>query len=98
MTNQARNDARPSPADLTLYHTESCWYCAHVRQVIHQLGIEIPLRDVSRSPQWRAELIEGGGKGQVPCLRIEHADRRVEWMYESADIVRHLRTHFAPGP
>jgi glutathione S-transferase len=39
----------------------------------------------------RAELIAGGGKGQVPCLRIETDDGNVRWLYESADIIAYLR-------
>lgn len=35
-------------------------------------------------------LLHGGGKTQVPCLRIEQADGSVEWMYESDDIIGYL--------
>jgi len=35
-------------------------------------------------------LMQGGGKTQVPCLRIEQADGSVQWMYESDDIIRYL--------
>jgi len=42
-----------------------------------------------------ADLIAGGGKGQVPCLRIEHENGSVEWMYESVDIIRYLQS--GPG-
>jgi len=34
--------------------------------------------------------MQGGGKTQVPCLRIEQAGGEVEWMYESDDIIRYL--------
>lgn len=37
------------------------------------------------------ELTSGGGKFQVPCLRIESADGKVRWMYESIDIIRYLK-------
>lgn len=93
---QSPANDRTAPS-LALYHTTTCWYCAQVRQVIAGLGIDLPLRDVGRSPAFRQELIEGGGKGQVPCLRLEHADGRVEWMYESADIARYLQSRFAPA-
>lgn len=39
-------------------------------------------------------LMQGGGKTQVPCLRIEQADGKVEWMYESDDIIRYLRAEY----
>ena len=35
------------------------------------------------------ELLKGGGKGQVPCLRIE-SEGQVEWMYESDEIINYL--------
>src|SRR5690606_7549422 len=95
MTSPQPPENAPGNPLLALYHTTTCWYCAHVRQVIADLGIDVPLRDVARSPEYRQELIAGGGKGQVPCLRLEHADGRVEWMYESADIARYLMARFA---
>lgn len=35
------------------------------------------------------DLLKGGGKGQVPCLRIE-SEGQVEWMYESDEIINYL--------
>lgn len=35
------------------------------------------------------DLLQGGGKGQVPCLRIE-SEGQVEWMYESDEIINYL--------
>ena len=49
--------------------------------------------------QNNADLIAGGGKSQVPCLRIETGSGDVRWLYESIDIVRYLKTrlvHQAP--
>ena len=40
-----------------------------------------------------ADLVRGGGERKVPCLRIEHGDR-VEWMYESDDIIAYLEGRF----
>ena len=37
------------------------------------------------------ELLEGGGKGQVPCLRIK-SQGKIEWMYESDAIINYLRS------
>ena len=36
------------------------------------------------------DLIRGGGRGTVPCLRIERDTGDVEWLYESVDIVEYL--------
>ena len=38
----------------------------------------------------QAALIAGGGKGQVPCLRIDDGSGNVQWMYESDDIIRYF--------
>ena len=40
------------------------------------------------------ELVEGGGRQTVPCLRIE-AEDGVRWMYESLDIMRYLDAQHA---
>lgn len=36
------------------------------------------------------DLVQGGGRQTVPCLRIEREGGNVEWMYESADIIRFI--------
>ena len=46
-------------------------------------------------PENNADLIAGGGKSQVPCLRIEDENGDVHWMYESIDIIRYLKTELA---
>lgn len=50
---------------------------------------DLELNNTSDRQQAQA-LMQGGGKTQVPCLRIEQADGSVEWMYESDDIIRYL--------
>ena len=45
-------------------------------------------------PENRQLLIDQGGKGTVPCLRIEENDQ-VTWMYESSDIIDYLEKRFA---
>jgi len=42
----------------------------------------------------RQELLEGGGKAVVPCLKIKNGDS-VDWLYESMDIIRYLDEHFS---
>lgn len=80
--------------DLSLYYSETCWFCARVRQTIRELDITIELRDIDREPARRAELVSGGGKGQVPCLRRERGGDNVDWMYESTDIAAYLIGRF----
>ena len=51
---------------------------------------DLELRSTSDRDNAKA-LMQGGGKTQVPCLRIEHENGRVEWMYESNDIIQYLK-------
>lgn len=75
---------------LALYHFQSCPFCAWTRQELSPLGLDIELRDIRKNDAFRKELIRGGGKQQVPCLRIEQ-DGQVRWLYESSDIVRYAK-------
>lgn len=77
-----------------LYHSQLCGFCTRVLQVARALNLELELRDVDFEAGRRQELMVGGGKGQVPCLRIEREDGSVAWMYESADISRYLKERF----
>lgn len=80
---------------LSLYHFQTCPYCLRVRRVIKKLRLNIELRDISRVPEYRTELITHGGYSTVPCLRIEDHEGKVRWMYESSDINRYLIGRFA---
>ena len=62
-----------------------------LRKKIKELGIEgIRMRDTSAEPDANAELIERGGKRQVPCLFIDGKP-----MYESNDINTWLEQNVA---
>lgn len=55
--------------------------------------MDLPLRDINTEPEAFRELLSGGGRSMVPCLRIERAGTQgneVEWMYESLDIIHYL--------
>lgn len=80
--------------ELALYQFPPCPFCVKVRRAIQRLGLNIELRDAQLEGEHRNALLEGGGKLQVPCLRIQHPDGQVEWMYESADIIRYLNDRF----
>jgi len=70
-------------------------YCAVVRFAIWRLGLKIPLRDIIFQPGNNAELIAGGGKSQVPCLRVENEGGGVRWIYETTEIIRYIKTELA---
>ncbi|MHB0775728.1 glutaredoxin family protein [Halomonas sp. WWR20] len=79
---------------LALYQTQFCPFCVKVRREMDRLKLPIELRDLGKQPRYRGELINGGGRGMVPCLQITHDNGQVEWMYESEDINRYLRRRF----
>ena len=77
-----------------LYQYPSCPFCQRVRSFLNQAGISIEMRDTLRDPEARRELVEGGGRATVPCLRIER-NGDVRWMYESRDIIEYLKRRYA---
>ena len=54
------------------------------------LGIEMACKNIHSNPSYKTELIEGGGKKQVPCIRI-HENGSVRWLYESSDIIKYMK-------
>ncbi len=82
-----------SLAGLSLYQYEACPFCVKVRRFLRASAISVPLRDAKAEPA-RSELLKGGGKAQVPCLRIEEAGG-IRWLYESNDIIAFLRQRIA---
>jgi len=80
--------------ELALYYYETCPFCMRVLRAMELLGVELPLRNIHREPTYRRELIEGGGRSMVPCLRIDNPDGSTTWMYESADIIDYLMRRF----
>ncbi len=78
-------------ANLALYHYDACPFCATTRQAMKHFGLNIQQRNILKNRQYRHELVKGGGRAQVPCLRIENSNGAVEWLYESRDIINYLR-------
>lgn len=81
-------------ASMSLYHYDTCMFCAKVRRAIEALALDIELRDILSDADHRRTLVEGGGRSTVPCLRIDGPDGEPSWMYESADIIRFLAGEF----
>lgn len=78
-----------------LFYFSTCPFCLAVRLSLWWLGLKIPLKETMFHPENNAELVAGGGKSQVPCLRIEKGNGDVQWMYESIDIIQYLRKELA---
>ena len=81
-------------SQVTLYHFASCPYCIRVRSATQALGLDIAVKNTQEDGFARQELLDGGGKAQVPCLRVKSDDGKVSWMYESEDIIRWLEVEF----
>ena len=73
-----------------LFKTDICPFCGMVKRFLDAKGVELPMRDTMRDPQAHEELVAGGGRATVPCLKITDESGAVRWMYESMDIMRYL--------
>jgi glutaredoxin len=80
---------------LVMYQFLTCPFCIKTRRAIKRLSLNIETRDALKHAPSRQQLLEGGGKIKVPCLRITNADGNVEWLYESNDIIQYLQKSFA---
>ncbi|MDU0355065.1 glutathione S-transferase N-terminal domain-containing protein [Paraglaciecola aquimarina] len=79
---------------LSLYQFFACPFCIKTRRAIYKLNLPIEKRNASQGSPYRDELLVEGGKIQTPCLRIEKEDK-VEWLYESSEIIKYLNSRFA---
>lgn len=78
---------------MSLYQLYACPFCIKTRRALHRLNLPMHTRNVHKGSPYREELEQGGGRIQVPCLRMRHADADV-WMYESSDIIEYLTQEF----
>lgn len=76
---------------LVLYQDPYCPFCRRVTDFLEESNHVLPMRDIMRDRDAYEELIRGGGRGTVPCLRITLEDGKHKWMYESLDILDFLR-------
>jgi glutaredoxin 3 len=77
---------------LTLYYKPTCSYCQRVLGEAEDLGISFNLKDISNDPVLVEELINAGGKRQVPFLF--DAEKSIA-LYESNDIIDYLKENCA---
>ena len=79
---------------MALYQFNQCPFCVKTRRTVRRLGLNIETRDARNDPRWNQELINEGGKYQVPCLRLVREDGSAEWIYESNNIINYLEKRF----
>ena len=75
-----------------LYYSNLCFFCHKVLIALRGKQHDIELVSTSERENHQA-LVTGGGKGQVPCLRIQKKDGEVTWLYESGDILKYIKQH-----
>ena len=69
--------------ELKLYYMEACPFCKRVIRYMEKNNIDVELVDIRANPDNNKELIEIGGKDQVPMLLIDGNP-----LYESSDIIK----------
>ncbi len=91
-TAEQQADVNQQVEALTLYQFDACPFCVKVRRAAKRLNLPLKTLD-AKQPIYEQELVNGGGKRKVPCLRIEE-DGKTGWMYESNDIIAYLEQRF----
>ncbi|MDB9733949.1 glutaredoxin [Porticoccaceae bacterium] len=81
-------------ASMSLYQFKTCPFCVKVRRELKRHALNIETRDAKDNAEVKAELVCEGGRHKVPCLRTESTDGSVTWLYESNDIIAHLKHQF----
>jgi len=74
---------------LELFEFNACPFCIKVRRYMKKNNIILQLRDAKNNSDHRSELLNNGGKVQVPCLKI-NKEEPAQWLYESSDIIKYL--------
>ena len=70
---------------LDLYYFDECPFCQRVLNYLKENPKKVTLKNINTTPAYKDELIQIGGKSQVPCLVIGTTP-----MYESLDIIKWL--------
>ncbi|MEN8771398.1 MAG: glutathione S-transferase N-terminal domain-containing protein [Glaciecola sp.] len=91
---QAQQQIASELKGLSLYQFFACPFCIKTRRRMYKLNLPITKLSAAKGSPHREALLNGGGKIQTPCLRIEQ-DGQVQWLYESSAIISYLEQRFA---
>lgn len=69
-----------------LYVGTNCPFCRKVESFMKENNIEMDIININNDREAMMELVENGGKRQVPCLYHDG-----EYLYESNDIIEYLK-------
>jgi glutaredoxin 3 len=75
--------------ELIFYYRSTCFWCNRVIDVLKALKVPVIYKDISLDKAAKRELIQIGGKQQVPCLFVDGHP-----IYESKDIIQWLKDHY----
>ena len=92
-TLEAQKQVEAELQELSLFQFFACPFCIKTRRAMYKMNLPIVKRNASQGSPFRDELLQGGGKVQTPCLRVE-SDSGVEWLYESSAIINYLEKRF----
>lgn len=79
--------------EMSLYQLYACPFCVKTRRELRRLNLPIETKNVQKGSPHRSELEHGGGRIQVPCLKINQSGEDA-WIYESGDIIQFLNQKF----
>lgn len=82
-------------SSIVLYQYKTCPFCIKVRQEMRRLALNVQQLDAQQPGANRDDLVRGGGKAKVPCLKITDPAGKTQWLYESGEIIKYLRNRFA---
>ncbi|HEX5792593.1 MAG TPA: glutathione S-transferase N-terminal domain-containing protein [Rheinheimera sp.] len=91
----AQADVNAACQQLQLYQFTACPFCIKVRKELARLNLPVQKRDAQHDQAHRQQLASEGGRVKVPCLRIEREPGKVQWLYESAEIIKYLNSRFS---
>ncbi len=81
--------------NMTLYQFKTCPFCIKVRREKKRLSLNIEIRDAQHNQEYREQLLQGGGKIKVPCLKTNDGNGQTTWLYNSNNIIQVLQDKFA---
>jgi len=79
---------------LALYYRPTCSYYVRVIDVLDDLNVAVQRLDTSLKSPHRDDLVAQRNRATVPVLRIYYKDGRQDWMPESRDIIKFLKSNY----
>ena len=70
---------------IVLYINATCPFCKKVLHALDEIDKSVQIKDISTDDNLREELVDIGGKKQVPCIVINGNPK-----YESSEIIQWL--------